>query len=250
MSKRSSKTKKKADKLSVVSFFAVIIFITGVVAVILAGVLPFFRNAENALWFKICLYGGLALSGVGLVMTLTCIGKYRALDKKEAREKKERMQMMEQQAERMADAETVTGAQTVYVPAQEAPRLVTVGTYQTLDEKFAQIAKMDRTQFVIYVARLFSRKGYRVRLTPVLDNHDIDMLVEKNGVTIAVGCMLSDRVLHKEDIVRVRDGRYFYNVGNCMALTNMFFDRSALEYAQVERMSLVDRNVLADDFMN
>lgn len=141
------------------------------------------------------------------------------------------------------------GAGVTYIPSQEAYDFIKTGEYQSLDEKFNEISKMDRTQFVIYIARLFSRKGYDVKFTPVTDNHDIDLLVEKMGVTIAVGCILSHKVLCKEDIVSVKNGRSYYGVNNSMALTNMYFDRTALDYAKSEHMSLVDRNILAQDFM-
>ena len=70
------------------------------------------------------------------------------------------------------------------------------------------------------------------------------------GVTIAVGCLYANRVLTKEDIMCVRKGKDYYHAQNCMALTNAHFDRTALDYARQERMSLVDRTVLAEDFMN
>ena len=140
----------------------------------------------------------------------------------------------------------VDAANVTYIPSREAYDFIVMGQYQTLDQKFAEIAKMDKTQFVIYVARLFSRKGYQVKLTPVIDNHDIDLLVEKSGITIAVGCILTHKVLC---IVCVKNGRSYYGVNNSMALTNMYFDRTALDYAKAEHMSLVDRNILAEEFM-
>ena len=145
----------------------------------------------------------------------------------------------------------MTGTSRVqYIPSMEAYEFINMGSYQSLEDKFDQISKMDRTQFVIYIARLFSRKGYQVKLTPVIDNFNIDLIVEKMGVTIAVGCILTNKVLGKEDIVPVRQGKDHYRAQNCMALTNMYFDRTALDFAREEKMSLVDRNILAEDFMN
>ena len=108
---------------------------------------------------------------------------------------------------------------------------------------------MDKTQFVIYVARLFGYKGYQVKFTPVLDNYGVDLLVEKMGVTLAVGCYLANKVLCERDIASVVEGSKYYHVGGAIAVTNMYFDRSALEFAKKEKMSLVDRNILAEDFM-
>lgn len=138
----------------------------------------------------------------------------------------------------------------VYVPAVEAYNFVDVGDRQTVDQKFEQIARMDRTQFVVYVARLFSRKGYSVKLTPVIDNYCIDMVVEKHGVAIAVAVVPATRLLGRDDMVCVAEGRKHYPVNNAMVITNLYFDNTAVEFAREQCMSLVDRNVLASEFMN
>lgn len=138
----------------------------------------------------------------------------------------------------------------VYVPAVEAYNFVDMGDRQTIDQKFEQIARMDRTQFVVYVARLFSRKGYSVKLTPVIDNYCIDMVVEKHGVAIAVAVVLATRLLGRDDILCVADGRKHYPVNNAMVITNLYFDNTAVQFAMEQCMSLVDRNVLASEFMN
>lgn len=138
----------------------------------------------------------------------------------------------------------------VYVPAVEAYNFVDMGDRQTVDQKFEQIARMDRTQFVVYVARLFSRKGYSVKLTPVIDNYCIDMVVEKHGVAIAVAVVLATRLLGRDDMVCVAEGRKHYPVNNAMVITNLYFDNTAVQFAREQCMSLVDRNVLASEFMN
>lgn len=138
----------------------------------------------------------------------------------------------------------------VYVPAVEAYNFVDMGDRQTIDQKFEQIARMDRTQFVVYVARLFSRKGYSVKLTPVIDNYCIDMVVEKHGVAIAVAVVLATRLLGRDDMVCVAEGRKHYPVNNAMVITNLYFDNTAVQFAREQCMSLVDRNVLASEFMS
>lgn len=138
------------------------------------------------------------------------------------------------------------GAQPV---PRQSPMLIHMGERQSTEEKFAEIAKMDKTQFVVYAARLFGYRGYRVKFTPVIDNYDVDLLVEKMGVTIAVGCLLSDKVLSAQDVAPVAEGRRYYHASAVMVVTNSYFDRSALDYAKQNNLSLVDRNVLSQDFM-
>ena len=136
-----------------------------------------------------------------------------------------------------------------YFPNASAYDRVNLGPKQSVEEKFVEISKMDRTQFVVYVAKLFSIKGYTVKYTPVIDNFNIDLIVEKMGVVIAVGCILTNKVLGEMDIRPVANGRVHYPASNVMVLTNMYFDRTALNFAKNENMSLVDRNILAEDFM-
>lgn len=138
------------------------------------------------------------------------------------------------------------GAQPV---PRQSPMLIHMGERQSTEEKFAEIAKMDKTQFVVYAARLFGYRGYRVKFTPVVDNYDVDLLVEKMGVTIAVGCVLSGKVLSAQDVAPVAEGRRYYHASAVMVVTNSYFDRSALDYAKQNNLSLVDRNVLSQDFM-
>lgn len=191
---------------------------------------------------------------IGLLSVIVCAVKISKIDKalKAEAKKKADDKTTEAQATQVGDVEQLTATNNgpiVYVPAMEAYKFVNMGDKQTIDEKFDQIAKMDKTQFVVYVARLFSRKGYSVKLTPVMDNYCVDMVVEKNGTAIAVGVVLATRLLGRDDIAVVDQGRKHYPVNNAMVLTNIYFDTTAVEYAREHCMSLVDRNVLANEFM-
>ena len=196
-------------------------------------------------------YAGIVLAVIGFIALLACLVKQRKFNKEQARQEAEQEQ---QQAALQSQADFGNGGEVQqpvrYVPSENVYQFVNMGERQSIEEKFNEIAKMDKTQFVIYVARLFSRKGYQVKFTPVINNHNVDLLVEKLDVTIAVGCILSQKVLTEGDIRCVVDGSRYYHANNVMALTNTYFDRTAVDYAKRERMSLVDRNILAEDFMS
>ena len=270
------------------SGISIALIVIGAAVAILAATLPYFKQEGNEQLAKTSIYVGLGILGIGLIIFFICIAIYRYYDRhpelqqpiiekivnipgaesvaqaqtaqnaaNPSQATEEPLPAPKNSPEAIPDAVaqldnnvTYVGGNVTYIPSMQAYEFINMGRYQTLDDKFDQISKMDHTQFVIYVARLFSRKGYQVKLTPVVDNYEIDMIVEKMDVTIAVGCLLTNKVLCKEDIVGVRKGKDHYNVNNCMALTNMYFDRTALEYARGEKMSLVDRNILAEDFMN
>ncbi len=232
--------------------FAIILLFFGVAA-ILASVLFLSKvsagNATLEIVNACCFYGGIGLSALAVLILIIGI----SVGVKVKRKQKSEQQKPEivGDVEASLDNSTVNAGTTVmYVPSCEVANFVQMGSYQTVEEKFDQIAKMDKTQFVIYVARLFSRKGYQVKLTPVFDNYGIDMLVEKMGVIIAVGCVLTNKILGATDIQAIVEGRTHYPASNAMALTNMYFDRTALEFAKANKMSLVDRVILTEDFMN
>ena len=257
-------------KLATFTFFSLLILIIG--AILLVVYLTMFKGQQD-IGSVILMYAAIALVALGFVLTILCMILFRVADLRDKQRKDEMLDsFVEEKANNVEEQSTVSAenvapqeqqqpfapanqtytleGNVTYIPSKEAYDFVVMGQYQTLEQKFEEIGRMDKTQFVIYVARLFSRKGYQVKLTPVVDNHDIDLLVEKMGVTIAVGCILTNKILCKEDIVCVKNGRSFYGVNNSMALTNMYFDRTALDYAKQEHMSLVDRNILAQDFMN
>ena len=275
--KKDKKPKRKPGKLPTYTFFSMLIFFSGLIIAGLTAIL--LKDGTQAQLRSVLLTVGGVLAGVGLILVLIAIAIYRYYDRhpelaqpvserviERVVEKTVVTPVASQTAEPLPEAgaaevvpdgvtrieNTVTyvGTNVQYIPSMEAYEFINMGIYQSLEEKFDQISKMDHTQFIIYVAKLFSRKGYQVKLTPVVDNYAIDLIVEKMGVTIAVGCLLTNKVLCKEDVVCVRKGKDHYHVQNCMALTNMYFDRTALEYAREEKMSLVDRNILAEDFMN
>lgn len=243
MSKQSSGAKRRA-----LTFGWVIIFL-GALLVGLYFVTPVLSLPISTQVAIYCLYVGGALAIVGLlVVIVTSASK----GKKKTAEADMSFVPTDEELIRQAPSKSnVLGANATFVAveAKQDFQFVDMGERQSVEQKFDQIAKMDKTQFVIYVARLFSLKGYQVKLTPVVQNHDVDMIVEKMGVPIAVGCILSDRVLGKEDLQRIVEGARFYSVSNSMALTNLYFDRSALEYANQHAMSLIDRAILAEDFM-
>ena len=269
---KQQKVKKRPGKLPTTGAVGVVMFFGGPIIALLGAILV--KDEERELLRSILIYGGLGIFVVGVIICLIVIAIYRYYDRhpeltppvseriiqrvvvQKPTDTQPPTESMAAPREPVGYAPnsqgtvTYVGGNVMYMPSMEAYDFVNMGRYQTLEEKFEQISRMDHTQFVIYVARLFALKGYQVKLTPVIDNYDVDLVVEKMDVRIAVGCLLANKVLCKEDITCVRKGKDHYPVNNCMVLTNMYFDRTALDYAREEKISLVDRNILAEDFMN
>lgn len=253
---------KKAKGYQKAIEFAIILMFFGIVAILVSTlVLPSMIKDGDTQLVNVqtyCLYIGIAIVTLSVLIIIIAISSHNKAKRKLKAQQNASQQPAQTEPEAIADAEvsmdapttTVTGTTVTYVPSTEVANFVEMGSYQSIEEKFEQIAKMDKTQFVIYVARLFSRKGYQVKLTPVFDNYGIDMLVEKMGVIIAVQCLLTNRILCENDVKSVVDGKTYYPASQAMVLTNMYFDRTAVDFAKANKISLVDRVILTEDFMN
>lgn len=208
-------------------------------------------NADSKTLYDAIMYSGIGLAALGVIIIVVAIvtGKSGASKKKSGASKNPSEEHIADVEMHLDGSATYSGAPS-YVPETETFEFVTVGRRQSVDDKFDQIGKMGKTQFVIYIAKLFSLKGFEVQLTPVIENHGIDMIVKRDGVSRAVGCLLSNKVLCQADLVPVRDGESFYGVHGCMIITNMYFDRTSLDYAKENKITLVDRNILAEQYMN
>lgn len=233
---------KKSNGYAKYIVFAVLLFVVGLAAIVLPRV--FSDVFTEPLFVTILLVVGLVLVFVGLLCLVVGLVEKSKNKRGVVAHDSADGAVSPDQADYEVPSEKVR-----YVPSENVYNFIHMGDRQSVEEKFAEISKMDKTQFVIYVARLFSRKGYQVKFTPVIDNYNVDLLVEKMGVTIAVGCVLTTKVLGEGDIRCILQGSAHYPASNVMALTNTYFDKTAVDFAKRERMSLVDRNILAEDFM-
>lgn len=199
-------------------------------------------NPEQKPLFDIVLYvgAGVAILGVILIVAGVLSGK------RVTRSDGERQREEDNVVERVDDS--VLEPNEVFRP--ESYEFVTVGRRQSTEDKFNEIGKMGKTQFVIYMCKLFSLKGYEVTYTPVAGNNNIDLLVKRDGVTRAVGCLLANKVMCEEDVKPVYDGADFYDVDGVAVVTNMYFDRTALNFAKARKITLIDRNILTEQYMN
>ncbi|MBR2974886.1 MAG: restriction endonuclease, partial [Clostridia bacterium] len=62
---------------------------------------------------------------------------------------------------------------------------------QSAEEKLQQVDLMDELQFVMYVARLYQNKGYKVRLTPAHNSFGVSFVAEAADTATAVICIHS-----------------------------------------------------------
>lgn len=207
-------------------------------------------NPDTALIYNIIMYVGIGIAALGVILLIAgIVSGRRGSGKKQKSTADVSTVEVVGDVELQLDGTATYNVDSASFAQPDKYEFVNVGRRQSLEDKFEQIGKMGKTQFVIYMAKLFSLKGFEVQLTPVLDNHDVDMVVKKDGVVRAVACMISSKVLCREDIIPAYNGIPFYNADSAMVVTNMYFDRTSLEYAKSHKMTLVDRSILAEQYM-
>lgn len=202
-------------------------------------------NPDSKSLFDIIMYVAIGVAVLGIILLIAGIVSGKRGAKAKA-ERAEQTNADDVTIER-ADAQILEPTQ-VFRP--DSYEFVTVGRRQSTEDKFNEISKMGKTQFVIYICRLFSLKGYEVTYTPVAENNNIDLIVKRDGVTRAVGCLLAGKVMCEEDLMPAFHGKDFYDVDGLMIVTNMYFDRTALNFAKTHKVTLVDRNILIEQYMN
>lgn len=239
-------SKNKSNPAIVILIIGFVLFVLGAVLVAVSLILND-GVQQDTLTGSIMLYGGAALAVAGLLMAIITIC---VANKGNSKKAKNAAQVSHADTEYTFEATPTYDSQNVeYIATSAEYEFVNVGKRQSMDDKFEQIGKMGKTQFVIYVAKLFSLQGYEVRLTPVIENHGVDMLVKKDGVTKNVSCILANKVLCAEDIMYADEGKSFYQSDGAMIITNMYFDRTSLDFAKSHNWSLVDRNILTEQYM-
>ena len=198
-------------------------------------------NPDNKSLFDIIMYVGIGVAVLGIILLISGIAVGKSGSKSKPQQSSEQAYI-----ERVDDR--LLEPTQVYQP--ESYEFVAVGRKQSTEEKFNEIGKMGKTQFVIYMCKLFSLKGYEVTYTPVAENNNIDLIVKRDGVTRAVGCLLANKVMCEEDVKPVYEGAAFYEVDGVAVVTNMYFDRTALGFAKSRKITLIDRTILIEQYMN
>jgi formylglycine-generating enzyme required for sulfatase activity len=108
---------------------------------------------------------------------------------------------------------------------------------KTMDE----IARMDGSQFEMFLARLFSRMGYKnIRLTPANDQGGDLLCVSPSDVTVAIQAKRWNDPVGNDAVHEVLDAMVFYDCAEGMVVTNSVFTNAAKELASKAGIVLHD----------
>lgn len=121
---------------------------------------------------------------------------------------------------------------------------------QTVEDKLNELKKMDHVQFEFFVSNIYRLKGCSVKLTPVVDNFGIDMIVELHGHTTGVRCILTDKILTRKIIDDTLTALHYYPIMDVTIVTNGYFDADAVKYQRNNQaVALVDKDLLIENFL-
>lgn len=107
-----------------------------------------------------------------------------------------------------------------------------------------RVDAMEGTEFEEYLAYLFRRDGYRVRLTKASSDFGADLILYREEEKIAVQAKRYGKPVGVAAVQQVLAARQFYECTGAMVVTNMSFTRQAKQLAAVSEVTLLDREDL------
>ena len=112
------------------------------------------------------------------------------------------------------------------------------------DSSMHEIDIMDGEEFEKYLELGFRKLGYAVKLTPKSKDYGADLILYKNGVTIAVQAKREERPVGISAVQQITSAIKHYNADKGMVITNNYFTSYAYNLARSNEIQLWDRNKL------
>lgn len=113
-------------------------------------------------------------------------------------------------------------------------------TNSTPSERQRKIQEMTGKQFEIFVAGLFSRKGYYVEMTPDSGDHGIDLRLSRSGRRGVVQCKRWNGIVGEKELRDFFGAMCHENVEFGFFVAGTEFSSSAKEFSRGKTLALVD----------
>ena len=124
------------------------------------------------------------------------------------------------------------------------------GEYRTQSEKnyysIEDVDLMTGVQFEQFLAKLFTKMGYRVALTKGSGDQGVDLIAEKGNTKWAIQAKSYLNTVGNSAVQQVLAGKHFYNADKCLVVTNSNFSESAKKLAKVNDVMLWNRHILKE----
>lgn len=110
-----------------------------------------------------------------------------------------------------------------------------------------KIDVMDGKTFENFLASLFQRKGYSVKqVGSSIGDYGADLVISKDGHIIAVQAKRHKSVIGVGAVREALGSIKMYKCSSGMVVTNSYFTKQAEKLANVNKIDLWDRNILAN----
>ena len=118
-------------------------------------------------------------------------------------------------------------------------------TPNTNKKSIFDVDLMSGLEFEQFVADLFERKGYKVKVTKASGDQGIDVIAEKSGTKIGIQAKCYSGTVGNSAIQEAVAGKQFYLCDKAMVITNNYFTPSAIELAAANDVVLWNRDLLS-----
>lgn len=112
-----------------------------------------------------------------------------------------------------------------------------------------EIDKMSGDDFEIYLSSLFSKSGYRVEHTGKIGDYGADLIIEKDGIRIAVQAKRYKSHIGPDAIREVYSCLKLRNCTEGLVVTNNYFTKEAKVLADANNIKLWNRDKLVDEIL-
>ena len=109
----------------------------------------------------------------------------------------------------------------------------------------SQIDRMDGKTFEKACADILKHNGFsKIRITGRSGDGGVDILANKGSIKYAIQCKRYKNKLGNSSIQEVFSGKAYYHCDKAVVMTNSYFTRPAIQYAQQLHVELWDRDYL------
>jgi restriction system protein len=123
--------------------------------------------------------------------------------------------------------------------------------YQRKYEKLSKsgildIDKMSGRQFEEYLAVLFRKRGFKVKITKTSGDYGADLIIKKDSaITVVQAKRYSSKVGIKA-VQEIQASMKYYKAEKSMVVTNNYFTGPAIKLAAANKVELINRDKLID----
>lgn len=110
-----------------------------------------------------------------------------------------------------------------------------------------EVDKMEGVEFEHFLADVFRRKGYMVKLTPASGDYGVDLIIMKGEMKIAVQCKRYSGTVGVSAVQEVFAGKSFYDCNEAMVVTNSTLTTPAANTARKLGVTVWERSRLIEE---